>query len=196
MKNRILRLIMTCIFVLNSCSTVKYNKVYSYYDEFRDNSKKFVRVGIKSEEKRSEVGTARIIMEKEAMKEGEEVRAYFVIWRSSASFAADGSGFIKVGGMKYELSLQDQVSKFRTKSEANITNFAAPDSTGLSSAFSTDIDTRTWIEDKFVITLPDEVVKAISGTSEAIFRFYFGPVPASYILDRRRLKLVKEVIGD
>jgi uncharacterized protein YxeA len=97
MKNRSLVFIFMVAFIIVACSTVKYNKVYSYQDEFLHNSKKYTRIHLRPEERRTEIGPANMIFEKEMNKDGESVNAYFVVSRSSSSFKVKDKGFIKTG---------------------------------------------------------------------------------------------------
>ncbi len=196
MKNYILLVTTATALTAVSCGMIKYNKVYSYEDEFRDNTKKYVRIIIKPEERRLEIGTAKVVLAKTFSRDHEEVNGYFVISRLSSSFKVDGSGFMKAGGRRYELTLQNPVSELRSESETNVPDFTTSDSTGVRTAFSTDIDTRTWIEDKFVISMPPEVISGISEAEDVLFRFYFGPIPVTYRLMGRKLEAVKEVFKE
>jgi hypothetical protein len=185
---------MASAFLAFSCSSVIYNKVYRIDDEFRDNVKHYTRVNIRPADKRTEIGSARITLEKVVNKEGEAVNAYFVINRSSSSFKADNAGFIKAGDKKFEISLLDPVSEFKSRSEAAISGLATVDTSGLVTGQTPGIDTRTWIEDKFVVTLSQEVVMGISEAKDVIFRFYFGPIPATYKLEGYKLLAVQKVL--
>jgi len=69
------------------------------------------------------------------------------------------------------------------------------DTSGVSVSTTTDVETRTWIEKKFMIALPEESIRVIVKWDEMVFRFYFGPVPVTYILKGKKLGLLKEAIG-
>ena len=194
MKITLHLLIIIVSFAEVSCGTLKYNKVYSYEDEFRDNVKTYTRIRIKPEERKIEIGSARLIIEKEAGDEGEATNAYFVIYRSSSSFKVDRSGFVKIGDKKYEVNLKDPVSELKTKSEVSISGIATADTSGVVTGQTANIDTRTWIEDKFVINFSKEVTAGITASSDIIFRFYFGPIPATYRLEGRSLEAVKRIL--
>ena len=191
---RVLQLLIIAIsFAAVSCGTLRYNRVYSYDDEFRDNVKTYTRVSVKPEERRTEIGSARLIMEKKTSKEGEAINAYFIIYRSSSSFKVDRSGFVKVGDKKYGLSLQDPVSELKSKSEVSISGIATVDTSGTVTGQTADIDTRTWIEEKFVISFSREVAERMTEAESVLFRFYFGPIAATYRLEGRRLGVIKQV---
>lgn len=189
------RLVLVVMVILSSCSSVRYNKIYNYDDEFRGNSRKLVRISIKPEERRTEIGVARVVFEKVRSSVYEEVNAYFVISRSSSSFKADEKCFVKVGGKHYELQLFDHKSEYRSVTEVGASGFSFSDSVGAKSLFSSDVDTRTWVEDKFIIKLSGEVLIALSGAGEVFFRFYFGPIQGTYRFKGRKLCLLKSVSG-
>lgn len=180
--------------VLWSCSSVRYNKVYRYDDEFRGSSREYVRLMLKPEERRTEIGHARVIFERVEGVQGVSRDAYFVIMRAASSFGADRYGFLKAGENKYELELRDPVSEYRTSTDETVSTVFSKDTTGLSVSTTTDIDTRTWIEEKFIIRIPDESAGAIKASDEVVFRFYFGPVPVTYHISGNKLLVIKEVL--
>lgn len=194
MKKYLPLLVAAGVFITGGCSTVKYNRVYRYEDEFRDNIKNYTRVSIKAEEKRTEIGTARIIFEHVVNKDKERSDAYFVISRSSSSFKVDKTGFLKADDKKFDLSLINTESGIKIKSEVSTLGYNTLDTTGVAIGQMADIDTRTWIEDKFLINLSQEAAGAISVAEVVIFRFYFGPIPATYELKEKKLRLVKKVL--
>lgn len=194
MKNHSPIFILMVAFVAVACSSVKYNKVYSYQDEFLHNSKKYARIHLKPVERRTDIGAANIIFEKEINKEGEDINAYFVVYRSSSSFKVKDKGFIKTGDRQYDVLLMDPVSEFKSKSEATISGIATADTSGVVTGQAADIDTRTWIEDKFVISLSKEIAEGIKEASNVILRFYFGPIPITYKLEGYKLLSVKNAL--
>ncbi len=195
MKKMLTGFIVMIAVVLWSCSAVRYNKVYKYDDEFRGSSRKYVRVLLRPVERRTEIGHARVIFEKVKGVQGVSRDAYFVIMRAASSFGADRKGFLKAGENKYDLELRDPVSEYRSKTDETVSTVVSKDTSGVSVSTTTDIDTRTWIEEKFIISITDEGAGAIKASDEIIFRFYFGPVPVTYILKGKKLGLLKEVTG-
>jgi hypothetical protein len=195
MKRLSLYMYIFLVVVLQSCSSVRYNKIYQYEDEFRGNSREYVRIMVRPEERRTEIGHARVIFERVEGASGGSHDAYFVIMRAASSFMADKSGFLKAGESKFEIKLTDPISEFRMKTEETLSRVTSQDSTGTSVATTADTDTRTWIEEKFIIKISDESARVLLETDEIIFRFYFGPVPVTYRITGKRLALIKEVIG-
>ncbi|MCU0472914.1 MAG: hypothetical protein MUC93_06055 [Bacteroidales bacterium] len=177
-----------------SCSSIKYNKIYRYDDEFRGNFREYVRILVRPEDRHTEIGNARIIFERVEGIGGGFRDAYFVIMRAASSFRADKVGFLKSGESKFEIKLTDPVSELRMETDETVSTYISQDSTGTSVTTSTDTDTRTWVEEKFIIKIPDESVRAILETDEIVFRFYFGPVPVTYIISGKKLELIKEII--
>jgi len=194
MKKFLAGFIVMSIIVLWSCSTVRYNKVYNYDDEFRGSSREYVRLVLKPEERRTEIGHARLIFERVEGTDGAYHEAYIVIMRAASSFGADRKAFLKAGEDKYELELKDPVSEYRTRTDETVSTYISKDTSGVSVSTTTDIDTRTWIEEKFIIKIPGESINAIMGSEELLFRFYFGPVPATYSIKGKKLGLIKVVI--
>jgi hypothetical protein len=195
MKREILYLIIVIQIAAVSCVTPRYNKVYRYKDEFRENEKAYTRIRVRPDERRTEVGPARVIIEKESDIKGISTDLYFVIYRSASSFRVGLSGYLKAGENKYELALRDPLSELRTKSEAANSDITSVDSSGVVTGQAAGIDTRTWIEKKFVISLSQEMVSGITGSDEAVFRFYFGPMPATYVIKGNRLSAIKKVLN-
>jgi len=195
MKRMLILYFVVSAIIFLSCSSVKYNTVYRYDDEFRGNSREYVRIIVRPEERRTEIGQARIIFEKVEGNDGGFRDAYFVIMRAASSFRADEIGFLKAGESKFGIKLTDPVSELRMETEETVSTYTSQDSTGTSVTTSSDTDTRTWVEEKFIIKISDESAIGILETDEIIFRFYFGPVPVTYRIIGKELELIKEVIG-
>lgn len=175
-----------------SCGTQRYNKVYSYKDEFRGGEKAYTRIRVKPEESRTEAGWARIIIERQA--KGGIINIYFIINRSVSSFRADQSAYLKAGDRKFGLVIRDRESELRTKSEAASSGVVLVDSLGVASGQSVDIDSRSWIEEKFMIKLGKEEAEAIVSGGVLLFRFYFGPFPVTYCISGRKFAAVIKVL--
>jgi hypothetical protein len=196
MENRgLMFAFITLIMTMAGCSGRFYNRVIAYDDEFRNSSKRIARVSIRNEEKRTEVNAAKIVFEKVKDISGGEsyLSAYFVIARSSTSFRIESDGYMKAGGQKFELKLVEPVSEFKTESESSSSSLVSADSTGVSSYETSDTSTNMWFDEKFIIDFTPEMVTAIRSSDELTFRFYFGPLQATYILDGKKLKAVKGV---
>jgi len=54
------------------------------------------------------------------------------------------------------LVLRERASELRTKSEATLSGIVTVESLGVASWQTADIDTRSWIEEKFVVNLERE----------------------------------------
>ena len=194
MKRCILYLSFILVILIASCSSIRYNRGYRYDDEFRGGVRNYIRVSIKPEERRTEIGVARVIIEKEIKGSLENVKAYFVVSRTPSSFKSEKTGYMKVGDHKFELSIEDPISELRTKSEATMSGFSRSDSTGVESEQSADIETRVWNEDKFILNLSGEIVSVVLEAREVIFRFYFGPIPATYRITGSTLEELQEAL--
>jgi hypothetical protein len=188
--------VMVIMIILAGCTGRFYNKVITYDDEFRNNSKRITRVSLRSEEKRTEVNNAKIVFEREfSSGQGEgSPKAYFVISRSSASFRIDRIGFMKCGGQKFELTVVEPISEYKTEYETTAMSTESSDSTGYSSFQMSDTNSSQWFDEKFVIDITPDMASGIRESDGVTFRFYFGPIPATYILDGKRLEAVKGVL--
>lgn len=78
-----------------SCSTQRYNKICSNEDEFPGTKKDYVSIRLKHEEKRTEIGPAKMIFKRKSHEKPAD--AYFVIYRADSGSAAEFSL-----GMSYE----------------------------------------------------------------------------------------------
>jgi hypothetical protein len=186
---------MTLIITMSSCTGRIYNRVFTYNDEFRKSSKRLARVDIRGEEKRTEISGAKIVFEKVAYVPGGESfsSAYFVVSRSSTSFWIESEGFMKAAGQTFELKVVEPVSEYKTAVESSSSSLVSADSTGVSSYETSDTSTNMWYDEKFIIDLTPAMIAAIMSSNEITFRFYFGPVQGTFILDGRKLKAVQEV---
>lgn len=185
------------ILTITSCSGRFYNRVIRYDDEFRNSSKRIARVSVRSNERRSEIREARIVFENvDGLEAGESHScAYFVIARSTESFSIGNKGYMKAGDQKFELSVEEPVSEYKTEYETSEMNTVTSDSTGYSSFQMANTSTINWFDEKFVTDLTPEMVSAIGLSDRVIFRFYFGPIPATFYLEGSKLKSVQGVFA-
>jgi len=181
---------------ISGCSWLVFARFQQFNDEFRNSTKTITRMQLRPLERRTEVGSAYIIFEREQSVESDIVSTYCVITRSSASFAADRQAFIKIDNDSYELTLQNLVSEQKMQTETSTSSFTESDSTGVSSGSTSDSDTRIWIVDKFIFRPTDEMVNKIVRSDNLILRFYFGPIPATYRIYGEDLKLLKKTLAD
>jgi hypothetical protein len=183
------------IIAITGCSGRFYNRVIRYDDEFRNSSKRIARVNVRNDERRSEVRDAKIVFEKVEGLSGEEShsQAYFVIERSTASFGIGSQGYMKAGGRKFELRVEEPISEYKTEYETTEMNTVTSDSTGYSSFQMANTSTNNWFDEKFVTNFTPEMESSIGLSDRVIFRFYFGPIQSTFILEGRKLKAVQGV---
>jgi hypothetical protein len=199
MKKENLSIVFIALIVaIASCSGRFYNHIITYDDEFRNSSKTIVRVSVRSEENRTEVNTAKIVFEKGRQGSAGEFisKAYFVISRSSASFSIESEAYLKAGGQKFGLRVVEPISEYKTEYETSEMSTESSDSTGYNSFQMSDTNSSQWFDEKFVIELTPEMVTAIGSTDEMVFRFYFGPVQATFKLNGKKLNVVKGVFKE
>ena len=187
--------ITATILLLAGCSYVKYNKVFSSNDEFTNEKRSMVRIRLWPEEKYNDINEATMICEGVSKGEARMVRFYFSIPRTLSGFRVKDEGFIKVGGNKYKVIPEEPVSMLRHDNDVSISMFAASDSTGSRTRQTTDIDSRTWVEEKFMITVAENVLNDMGKADNMLFRFYFGPVTITFPVKGFKYDLVAKAAG-
>lgn len=191
MKTLKILLITCCLFLITGCSWLFYDKYQVFDDEFKNTKKTITRFDIYPREKRTEIREAKIVIERELAGNKETVRAYFVVSRASSSFKAENKGFIMAGNSQYEVTFDEVTSEYKSKTETSSSAFATIDSTKVSTASITGSETTLWIDDKFIITLDKEITNQFATTDKVLFRFYFGPIPATFVIKGTNLKFLK-----
>ncbi len=182
--------------ILISCSHLFYDNYQKFDDEFRSNKKLIARILLRPEERRTEISSAYIIIEREISEKQDNVKAYVVVARSSTSFKIENTGYLKADNQSFELNISNPVSEYKSKNETSVSAYSKTDSTGVSTGQTTDIDERTWIDDKFVFSLTPEMIAKIKKSSEIIFRFYFGPIPATFRISGSKFNPIYKVLVD
>jgi hypothetical protein len=195
MKARYYVVIIGISLLLYGCSYAMYNKVFSSDDEFRNEKRSIVRVRLWAEEKYNEVDGAVLICEGIRKSDARTVRFYFNIPRSITGYRIKDEAYIKVGGNRYRVFAEDSESLFNHDNDLSISMFSSADSTGSKSGQTTDIKSRTWVEEKFVITAKDSVLYDMAKSKNMLFRFYFGPEMITYSLDGFKYDLVSKSAG-
>jgi hypothetical protein len=189
--------LIVLLITIAGCTRRIYNRVFTYNDEFRNSSKRIARVRIKGEEKENEINSPEIVFEKVTDDStGESYSSvYFVISRPSTSFNIESEGFMKAGGQKFKLKVVP-ATEYRTEVESSSSSLVSADSTGMSSYETSGTSTSNWYDEKFVIDLTPEMITAIRSSNELTYRFYFGSVQATFIIDGMKLKAVQGVYGE
>jgi len=190
--------LLVFILTIAGCSGKFYNRVIRYDDEFRNNSKTIVRLNLWNAEKWSEVREAGVVFEKLNGASGEKAsfRAYFVISRSTASFGISDRGYMKAGSQKFEFEIEEPVSEYKEDFQSMVMESEKADSSGYSSNKMANTISSHWFDEKFMIMVTSEMVLAIESADQVVFRFYFGPIPTTFILEGKKLELLKSVYGN
>jgi hypothetical protein len=100
------------------------------------------------------------------------------------------------GNSQYEVKFDEVTSEYKTGTETSASSFASIDSTKISTVSITDSKTTLWIDDKFKITLGKEITDQFATADKVLFRFYFGPIPATFILKKTDLKYLKRTFQE
>ena len=182
-------------FSLAGCTNVFYNNFQEFDDEFKKSKKNIARVVLFPEEKRTEINSAIVLIEKEVLPDRELTKAYFLISRSSYSFRLEKIGYLKAAGQSFEILVTEPLTEYRSKRESSVSLNSKTDSTGVSTTQTTSFNEYNWIDDKFVFELTPEIVSAINRSEEFIVRFYLGPVPATFKFKGSRLKTVHKALA-
>ncbi len=181
---------------MSGCSWLFYDSFQKFDDEFRNEKKVIARVNIRPEERRTEIMSAKVIFERVISDNGDDVKAYFVIGRSSSSFKIENSAYLKADNQTFELQIDNPVSELKSETETSVSSYLSSDSTGVKSGQTTDIDSHMWFDDKFVFIVTPQMVTRIANSKEMIARFYFGPVPATFKFRRSKLKDIQRILNE
>lgn len=181
---------------MTSCSWLFYDNFQKFDDEFKNSRKVIARIDLYPQERRTEINSAHVIFEREISDNLDNVKAFFVIERSSTSFKIENSGYLKADNQSFEINILNPVSEHKSKSESSVETYIKTDSTGVNIGQTTDIDERIWIDDKFIFTLSPEMISIIKKTDEFMVRFYFGPIPATFRFKGLKLKPIHKMLNE
>lgn len=184
------------ILLLSGCVRMFFDNFQKFDDEFKNSKKIIARILISPQERRTEINSAYVIFEREISGKQENVKAYFVIARSTTSFKIENSGYLKAGNQSFEINIINPVSEHISKSETSVESYTKSDSTGVKTGQKTEIDERIWIDDKFIFSLTPEMTSAIKKADEFSIRFYFGPIPATFRFHGSKLKPILRMLNE
>lgn len=177
------------------CSRMFYEKLQIFDDEFKNSQKIIARLDLYPQERRTEINYAHIIFEREISGKQDSVKAFFVIARSSTSFRIENKGYLKADNQSFEINIINPSSEYKSKSETSVETYTKTDSTGVKTGQTTNIDENIWIDDKFMFRLTPEIISLIKKTDEFKVRFYFGPIPATFIFKGSKLKTIHQMLN-
>jgi len=198
MKKIIFLLLILCAFILSSCmalvvgtALVSQKKGLEYYnDDFKNSQTIILEQRIDPEEndpfRGYKIKTANLTYIKSISDNFDEVNIYFVISRDPQSFGVGEEAYARINGINYNLILNGE--KVGEQSHYNTTTITKTDEN------STKTETNTVLEEKFFIRLSPEMINSIKQTDEIIFRFYFGPNQATYIVQGAKLRMAKKFL--
>lgn len=189
-------LILLISFSLAGCTDFLYDSFQQFDDEFKNSRKNIARLVLYPEERRTEINSASVIIEKEMLPGQELTKAYFVISRSSYSFRLEKTAFMKAAGQSFEINIAEPLTEYRSKKESSVSTNTTTDSTGVKTSETTNFNEYNWIDDKFVFELTPEMVSAINKSEEFIVRFYLGPIPATFKFKGSGLSAVHKALAD
>lgn len=190
-----------CLFLLvliiqQSCTILFFNDFQKFDDEFKNSKKLVARVLLNSEERRTEINGAYIIFDREISDKQDITKAYLVISRTSSSFKVEKSGFLKADDKTFDIEIRQVETEYKSKNETSISTFAKTDSTGVTTGQTIENEEHSWIDDKFMFTLTPEMISAVKETNEVVLRFYFGPIPATFKINRSKLNSVHKALNE
>jgi hypothetical protein len=189
-------LFLAIIAIPTSCSWLFFDDFQKFDDEFKNSKKLIARVLLYSQERRTEINGAYIIFDREISDKQDITKAYLVISRASSSFKVEKSGFLKADDKTFDIEISQAATEHKSKNETSVSTFAKTDSTGVTTGQTTEIEEHSWIDDKFMFTLTPEMISAVKESNEVVLRFYFGPVPATFIIKRSKLYSVHKVLNE
>lgn len=196
MRKHFVVIIIISFAFLSGCSWMYRSTTRRFDDEFRNNQKVIVTIPARPVEKRTEIGSAILQIEREYSSGYDNVTAYFVVERSSSSFGIDNLGYLKANGQTFELSVENAVSEIKSVNETSVSSFAKADSAAVYLEQTSDTDTHIWIDDKFWTWITPQMVDQIKQADDLVFRFYFGPIPATYRIRGSALYELKKALNE
>jgi hypothetical protein len=188
--------LLSLLMITSGCSWLFFDDFQKFDDEFKNSKKLIARVLLDSQERRTEINGAYIIFDREISDKKDITKAYLVISRTSSSFKVEKSGFLKADGKTFEIEISQPETEYKSKNETSVSTYAKSDSTGVTSGQTTDIEQHSWIDDKFMFTVTPEMISAIKETNNVVLRFYFGPVPATFIIKGSKLYSVHKALNE
>jgi len=188
--------LLTLLMMTSGCSWLFFDDFQKFDDEFKNSKKLIARVLLDSKERRTEINGAYIIFDREISDKQDITKAYLVISRTSSSFKVEKSGFLKADDKTFDIQIIQAETEYKSKNETSVSTYAKSDSTGVTTGQTTDIEQHSWIDDKFMFTVTPEMISAIKETNDVVLRFYFGPVPATFIIKGSKLYSVHKVLNE
>ncbi len=197
MKNPIhLLIVLSIASLLVSCSFVNHSYYSKLNDEFTGRKTISVTQYLHSTENKFNVGSVKVIFQRIQIENNEDFIAYFVINRYSSTFDLENKAFLKANGLIYELLIDKRNTEYKTSTSTSTENSTTNDSTKVSTVNTTETSTRNWYEEKFLIPFNKEMVSSIIKGNAVVFRFYFGPQVATYMLSEWQIADIKKMISD
>lgn len=193
MKIKNVLMLLSAALFLAGCSWLFYEKNQVFNDEFKNSRTVIARLTVNADERRTEINRAKIVVERELFDNNELCKAYFVISRSSSSFIMGKTGFIQIDKELFEITTDEIVSEYKSDVVTSTSTYTTTDSSSVSVDSKTDSDTRFWIVDKFKVSFTPEMTAKIAIADKITIRFYFGPIPATFIVKGQNLDLLKEI---
>jgi hypothetical protein len=179
-----------------SCSWMFYDNFRKFDDEFKKSKKIIAQTYVYPLERRTEINSAQVIIEREISEMRDIIKVYFVVARSSSSFKIENLGYLKAGNKSFEINIINPESEYLSKNETSVETYSKTDSTGVKTGHKTEINERSWINDKFIFTLTPEMISELKKTDEFIVRLYFGPVPATFRFKGSKLKPISKLLSE
>lgn len=179
---------------LTGCSLFLYDKYQVFDDEFKNSRKYIARINLNPLERNTEINSAQVIFERVIATGRDNVKAYFVISRTSNSFRIGEEGFLKAGNKSFEIKIANPATEHKSRTSTSVDTYTQTDSTGTRTGQTTGIEESIWIDDKFIFPLTSEMIAGIKDSDEFIVRFYFGPIPATFRFRGTKLKPVKRLL--
>ena len=182
-------ILIFCI-MLSGCALL-YNPYVTTKDDFKNTKKSTFEISTLPNGYRSPVSKADIIFERITKEKGEDANVYFVISRSSSSFAIEKKCYIKVDSINYELPVEKEDTEYKSKQESISTTTTVKDSTKIKTESTSKTNSYNWFDDKLVVRLTPGIKSALLKSNELNFRFYFGPEEGTFTFKGYALKKIK-----
>ena len=183
------------LLLMSSCNPAFFGgHLNSDFDEFMNARRSILIQSVNDKDKRNGIEWATITYTHEMRNNAEVVELYFAARRSAETFDIEKTGYVKVGDRMYETPLKILNPVMDKHVETYTEKVTASDTTALVTTEATTSGTTSYLIDKFTFRLTQEAVAGLKNGEALSFRFYFGPVAATYDIKGMRLNKVRKLL--
>jgi len=183
------------LLIMSSCNPAFFGgQLSSDYDEFMDAKRSTLLQSVNEKNKINGIESATITYTHEIRNDIEIVELFFAVSRSPKTFDLERMGYVKAGEKMFDTPLKLMNPVMGKRVETITVPVMSQDTTALMTTEATTSGTTSYLIDKFSFRLAPEAVEAIKNGGSLSYRFYFGPVAATYNIRGMKLSKVKKLL--